>query len=688
MAEAEAGLELPIGLTEQKFMQQLARIEAKAIGAARKAEQGFVKSNAQIGKSFGGMSGQAKSGLQNVSYQLQDIFVQIQGGQGTVRALSQQLPQLLSGFGLVGGALGLVAAAGIPLVASFFDAGEEAKELDVAVKDLSSALSSYNDAVSAANVPTSELIEKYGLAAGAARAFLEQLAQISQVDAAQAFQASGDALNAALDGLTDRVQRYQDVIAQGYGPEDAAAERQVKRIRDEFGLTIGQAIRLNDLLQSRDTATSMQAQVAATQDLASFLNDAAAQAGYTNTNLNEAAKAASQATLDGLAFKTTLDDGAVSASDLASAIASIDFTNPTAAAQQLSGIMGVMVGQAQGLLDRLGQAAQVARQRLQNSVANGNPLDPLGAFSGGQAASTAVQVNAGGTLRTPDIPDFGKDAPKGRAGGGAKKAGAGRTGREELPFFENMERDIQNLDRELTLIGQSNEAIATAKARWELLDEAKRRGVPVNAELSAQIDAQAEQFGRLTAELEAAEKSQQQFEDAVDGIADAMAGALVAGESLREGLANVLKGIASDILSSGIRSALMGQFAGGGGGGLLQGAMNFLAGGGDKLTGALRLAGARANGGPVNAGSAYLVGERGPEIVVPRNSGHVIPNHKLGGGGNGSVDVRVSVDQNGNLQAFVDKRASGISAKHQRETLRRAEDNAYLWHNNHRKRYT
>lgn len=40
--------------------------------------------------------------------------------------------------------------------------------------------------------------------------------------------------------------------------------------------------------------------------------------------------------------------------------------------------------------------------------------------------------------------------------------------------------------------------------------------------------------------------------------------------------------------------------------------------------------GARANGGPVQAGRAYLVGESGPEIVVPNNSGTVIPNGAMG----------------------------------------------------------
>jgi len=46
-----------------------------------------------------------------------------------------------------------------------------------------------------------------------------------------------------------------------------------------------------------------------------------------------------------------------------------------------------------------------------------------------------------------------------------------------------------------------------------------------------------------------------------------------------------------------------------------------------------RYDGARANGGPVTAGTPYLVGEKGPEIVVPGRSGTVIPNHRIGGSG-------------------------------------------------------
>jgi hypothetical protein len=45
----------------------------------------------------------------------------------------------------------------------------------------------------------------------------------------------------------------------------------------------------------------------------------------------------------------------------------------------------------------------------------------------------------------------------------------------------------------------------------------------------------------------------------------------------------------------------------------------------------------RASGGTVSAGSPYMVGERGPELFVPRTSGMVVPNNNLadvtGGGG-------------------------------------------------------
>jgi len=52
--------------------------------------------------------------------------------------------------------------------------------------------------------------------------------------------------------------------------------------------------------------------------------------------------------------------------------------------------------------------------------------------------------------------------------------------------------------------------------------------------------------------------------------------------------------------------------------------------------------GRKANGGPVSAGGAYLVGERGPEILqMGSKGGNVIPNNAIGGGVTNMVTVNV-----------------------------------------------
>lgn len=52
-----------------------------------------------------------------------------------------------------------------------------------------------------------------------------------------------------------------------------------------------------------------------------------------------------------------------------------------------------------------------------------------------------------------------------------------------------------------------------------------------------------------------------------------------------------------------------------------------------------------AKGGPVTAGSPYIVGEEGPELIVPGRSGRVVSNSDLvtRGGGGGAVGGRVTV---------------------------------------------
>lgn len=268
----------------------------------------------------------------------------------------------------------------------------------------------------------------------------------------------------------------------------------------------------------------------------------------------------------------------------------------------------------------------------------------------GEVAATAAD----------EVAEF-SDALDGIGGKGGKSGGGG--GSKERPFFEGAQTDILKLERQLQLVGRTKQEVAELEARWQMLDEAKRRGIPVNEALNTQISGYAARIGQLTGELERAEIAQQQFDEAVDGIADAFAGALVAGESLREGLGQVFKGIAADLIKSGIHRMISSLFLGGGGG----------------LFG-LRIPGF-ATGGQ-HGGGWRIVGERGPELEATGPARYFTATQTqqmlAGGGAADELDVRLYVDSGGNWQAEVARIAGRVSAAVVGETGRRQSDRSYL----------
>ena len=60
----------------------------------------------------------------------------------------------------------------------------------------------------------------------------------------------------------------------------------------------------------------------------------------------------------------------------------------------------------------------------------------------------------------------------------------------------------------------------------------------------------------------------------------------------------------------------------------------------------------KALGGPVQANTPYLVGERGPELFMPNSGGNIIPNNKMGGGSS-SVVVQQTINVTTGVQQTV-----------------------------------
>ena len=112
------------------------------------------------------------------------------------------------------------------------------------------------------------------------------------------------------------------------------------------------------------------------------------------------------------------------------------------------------------------------------------------------------------------------------------------------------------------------------------------------------------------------------------GITDNLSAAIMQTKSLGDAAKSILNDLSSTLIRLGVNTILGGLTGGAGG-----------------IFGSLPMLSPRANGGPVKKGGNFLVGEKGPELFVPRRSGTIIPNDKLAGGG--STNISVNVDASG-----------------------------------------
>lgn len=142
------------------------------------------------------------------------------------------------------------------------------------------------------------------------------------------------------------------------------------------------------------------------------------------------------------------------------------------------------------------------------------------------------------------------------------------------------------------------------------------------------LDALPQKAAEAGAALEALREPARRAADDID------AAFIRAGESLSRSLARAAADgkISLAELAQAVLAAVNAAAGQGGGGGLADVVSAVLKGG---------FSGARASGGPVTAGGAYLVGERGPEVFRPAGAGTVDP---AGGGG---MTIQVTVQGGG-----------------------------------------
>ena len=199
---------------------------------------------------------------------------------------------------------------------------------------------------------------------------------------------------------------------------------------------------------------------------------------------------------------------------------------------------------------------------------------------------------------------------------------------------------------EQKLSGKSNEQITLEQ---KILD-IKKQFDPIDAEQLIKLLEKNEKLKDsvelMEEEKKKAEELKEKFaavgEEIESSIKSNLRDSITGAKSFGEAMTNVLNKIRDKIIDSQIDRMLSGF------------SDNFKKDGSGKGLGGFLggiIGGLFADGGRPPVGKASIVGERGPELFVPKVAGTIIPNNKLGGGDNTTNIVNVSVDASGSQVA-------------------------------------
>ena len=247
---------------------------------------------------------------------------------------------------------------------------------------------------------------------------------------------------------------------------------------------------------------------------------------------------------------------------------------------------------------------------------------PKGGRGGGRDAVGTEFRPTADVLSQSALPELASSAlgssGGGGGGGGGRSRGLARELKDADPLAKQLSDTMAEISRDAVDIGQSiREEWAGGGSEFK----------DVVGEINARMDDEREL--RLEGIRQAADLQEQEFRNLAGLYEELFTGGT-------KGFLRVLKYEGIRAISEMLARLTQGQslFGGGGGGGLfssLFSAVGSIFGGGSigKDTGNIL---GRASGGPVSAGTPYIVGEKRPELFVPRVAGTIVPNLKGMGG--------------------------------------------------------
>ncbi|WP_417701952.1 phage tail tape measure protein [Pseudophaeobacter sp.] len=664
MAQAvEDALIVRMEASLRKFERQMEGGRKAAVTAATRSERAWKTAGNQISANANRattgiqrmtqMGGQGRFVLQNTANQIGDIAVQMNGGVSAAKTFGQQLPQLFGGLAVLGGPLGLigpllgtVAALGLPVAAALMDIEGSAESLTDRMKALEESISAVKSAQELSATSAVDLMNEYGGLADEAKAIFEINRQIASV------RAQG-ALDKAARGVAGELG-VEGVF--GFGPD------QIRNLEATIASLRGELIALNETTPEIDGLERWKEASARIDELRDGIK------GLKTVEGN----------IDDLADALGLPESA--AREVVAQFAAIgEAKGPQAQAQAMSDLADYINGASDNLA-KASEEGELLYDQLLAAVTKALELAKIDIASGidaGADAAERLKEELAAALALQNR--VNTQESKQYSGRGGDPRTVGNDDYTSNQSYQTIDETIEKYRRSSKRRGGSAGRAGTGlKEAQRLYDATRSKAEQYAAEL-ARIEDLHRRFPQVvTAEVrDRAVDALNESAKAAEGMAkrlesgfEAAFTALITGAGSAK---DVVKSLAADLAQmaaqQAFKSLVGGLFDSSSGVGGFVGGLVASANGNVIEGGRVR---PFANGGVVSSPTYFpmsgrqtgLMGEAGPEGILPLAR----VNGKLGvraqGGAGGIVDVRVFMDDNGNWQAETARISGNVSAQH------------------------
>ena len=634
-------------------LDRFANSATKAGGALDTAAKTSARGTAQLAAQTDRLTGSLRStgpGATGLARALGEIGAEALSGTASMASLTQRIAGAALGFGTAG----LAIAALLPVAVGLFQAvwdGEDAFEaLEGRLKTLKDATGAATSALEKSRQSITELVEEFGSLTPEAREAYAILADARVAEAIATINGEAEELGSTFGNL--------GVIFRSNGLSEAAIE-----LEKTFGMTRAEALRVAEALRALKAAEGPEAIAKAAVALADALRDAYGPLEQMPPEIRATVIALSEAAIETGTLQGEIEDAKAEATRLWEKAVGISVALSAAAGVDLSAVFRTAFPNASALLGVV-QTMSATLTESQKRMAAMAALDTMAyEFSpGGQAQIAYGSRTPGGNAaqnalasrnRPIEVPSFGGS---GGGGGGATRDAY----TEEMVSLSERLLAVER-ERAAVLGGADMERYAFIQ---QALNEATADGTRLTEDQTAAITRQAGALFELERNVEALKSAYDAIETAAEdfgaamgkAVADSLFGIGNLRDATKAAFRDMVEAILKELAKLAISKMMQLLFGFGGGGGFGGGAGGFAelgaAIGGALANGLTGRGGSGggipflAAGGIVNRPTLAVVGEAGPEAVVPLSRGP----EAMGAFGKPQMTVNVTNEMGGQAQ--------------------------------------